>query len=320
MVEINMSQILILADSREYIRNNCFQSQLHESINSHKKNLKIDYFYLNPQKLRKYEMFKLKSKSYQFVLSTLRQRVLFDNISLIKKVVGDIPMKVYDQDPWNNYIDNSPTNGCYSLLQNNFQLLNLYVTSNYWANYIYKVDSIPSVFVKMGMLPRLCRIGASQVKRGKSVEFKGSLRPHREKAFKIMHKSGQVVIINSEILKYSNYLKYLQNLAIFVHDESAYWICNGKKVSMGTGLWVKDIEVASQGCFSIRNYNEESKTYSIENIPLIKFYNDPSEAKNIVDGIFSLSTKEFSEIQQSSVQYISANDNWSETVNKMINL
>lgn len=84
-------------------------------------------------------------------------------------------------------------------------------------------------------------------------------------------------------------------------------------------MWVKDIEVASQGCFSIRNYNEESKTYSIDNIPLIKFYNDPSEVKNIVDEIFSLSEKEFSKIQSSSVQYISANDNWAETTNKIFN-
>ena len=319
MAEINMSRVLILADSREYIRNNCFQLQLHESIDSLKKNFQIEYFYLNPQKLRRYEMFKLKSKPYKFVLSTLRQRVLFNNIALITKVVGDTPLKVYDQDPWQNYIDNSPTNGCYSLLQNNFKLSNIFVTSNYWANYISKTDSMPSIFVKMGMLPKLCRIGATQVKRGKSVEFKGSLHSHREQAFSIMRKNGQVVRVNSEILKYSKYLKYLQNLAIFVHDESGEWICRGEKISRGTGMWVKDIEVASQGCFSIRNHNEESKTYSIENIPLIKFYNNPKEVKNIVDEIFSLSEKQFNEIQTSSVQYITANDNWSETANKIFN-
>jgi hypothetical protein len=88
---------------------------------------------------------------------------------------------------------------------------------------------------------------------------------------------------------------------------------------MGTGMWVKDIEVASQGCFSIRNYSEESKSYSIENIPLVKFYNKPNEVKNIVDEIFSLSEKKFIEIQSSSVQFISQNDNWSETTNKIFN-
>jgi hypothetical protein len=236
---------------------------------------------------------------------------------LITKIVGDTPLKVYDQDPWQNYIDNSLTNGCYTLLQNNFQLSNIFVTSNYWANYISNEDKIPSIFVKMGMLPKLCKIGSTQVERGKSVEFKGSVHPHRQEAFNIMSKNGQIIKINSEILKYPRYLKYLQNLAIFVHDESGDWICRGKKIPRATGMWVKDIEVASQGCFSIRNYNEESKTYSIDNIPLIKFYNAPSEVKNIVDEIFSLSEKEFNKIQSSSVQYIASEDNWTTTVNQI---
>jgi hypothetical protein len=315
-----MDKVLILADSRKYIRSNCFQLQLHESIKMHKKDFQIEYYYLNPRELQNFEMFKHKSKSFRWALSTLRQRVLFNNISLITKIVGDTPLKVYDQDPWQNYIDNSLTNGCYTLLQNNFQLSNIFVTSNYWANYISNVDKIPSIFVKMGMLPKLCQIGSTQVERGKSVEFKGSVHPHRQEAFSIMSNHGQVIKINLEILKYPRYLKYLQNLAIFVHDESGDWICRGEKIPMGTGMWVKDIEVASQGCFSIRNYNEESKTYSINNIPLIRFYNNPSEVKNIVDEIFSLSEKEFSEIQSSSVHYISANDNWAETTNKIFNL
>ena len=72
--------------------------------------------------------------------------------------------------------------------------------------------------------------------------------------------------------------------------------------------------------FSIRNYSEESKTYSIEKIPLIKCYNHPSEVKNIVDEIFSLSEKEFSEIQSSSVQFISDHNYWNETSSQLLKL
>ena len=312
-----MDKVLILADSRKYIRSNCFQLQLHESIKRHKKDFQIEYFYLNPKELQFFDILKHRSKSFRFVLSTLRQRVLFNNISLITKIVGDTPLKVYDQDPWQNYIDNSTSNGCYNLLHKNFQLSNLFVTSNYWANYIHRVDKLPSIFVKMGMLPRLCHTGLTQAKRGKSVEFKGSLHPHRHEAFTVMSKYGQDIKINSEILKYPNYLEYLQNLAIFVHDESGNWICKGEKIPMGTGMWVKDIEVASQGCFSIRNFSEESKTYSIENIPLVKFYDNPSQVKKIVDEIFSLSEKEFNEIQSSSVRFISEYNNWDETTNRI---
>lgn len=315
-----MNRVLILADSRHYIRNNCFQSQLHESIRELKGSYQIEYFYISPKELQNFEMLKTRSKSFLFVLSTLRQRVLFNNISFISKLIRDTPLKVYDQDPWQNYIDNSTSNGCYNLLNDNFQLSNLFVTSNYWANYIRKVDKLPAAFVKMGMLPKLCHTGFPQSKRERLVEFKGTLHPHRHEAFTEMRKYGQEIKFNSEILKYPKYLRYLQKLAIFVHDESGYWICRGEKIPMGTGMWVKDIEVASQGCFSIRNFSEESKTYSIDNIPLVKFYNHPRQVQEIVDEIFSLSKEEINDIQSSSVQFISENDNWHETRNRIFNL
>jgi hypothetical protein len=262
----------------------------------------------------------MQSKSFVFVLSTIRQRVLFDNIRLLVKLIGDTPLKIYDQDPWENYIDSSPTNGCYSKLQNNFQLADLFVTSNYWANYIKKEDKIRATFVRMGILPNLCNLGVAQSKRGKRVEFKGSLHPHRQEAFKRMHENGQIVEINLDKLKYPKYLKYLQNLAIFVHDESGFWVCKGERISMGTGMWVKDLEVASQGCFSIRNYHEESKTYCVENIPLIKFYNDPGEVKSIIKQILSLSREQIDIIQSTSVEHIRDNNNWAETTNMMLKI
>jgi len=310
-----MEKVLVLADSKKYIKSNCFQKQLHESIKEHVRNFEIEYFYLEPKNLQSIKIFKNRSKSYSFVLSTLRQRVLFNNIYLIKKLVGETTLKVYDQDPWNNYIDNSATYDCYNLLNNNFKLLNLFVTSDYWANYISRNDKLPSTFVKMGMLPKFCNVGLTQHMRTKSVEFRGSLYPHRTEAFNIMRKNGQPIGINSRLLKYPDYLKYLRQLAIFVHDESGYWTCRGEKISMSTGMWVKDIEVASQGCFSLRNYHEDSLTYSIEKIPLIKFYNNPNEVKNIVEEIFSLSSEQSNNIQSTSVQYIMNNNNWKETTN-----
>jgi len=161
-----MNKVLILADSRKYIRDNCFQSQLHESIKNLKSIFQIEYFYLNPHELQSFEILKRRSKSFLFVLSTLRQRVLFNNISLISKLIGDTPLRIYDQDPWNCYIDDSPTKNCYTLFQNNFELSNLFVTSNYWANHINRKNQIQATFVKMGMLPRLCSIGSVWSRRG----------------------------------------------------------------------------------------------------------------------------------------------------------
>jgi hypothetical protein len=314
-----MEKVLVIADSRSYIQNNCFQKQLHESIKINIKNFKIEYFYLEPKTLQSLQILKNRSKTFSFVISTLRQRVLFNNIKLIRKIVGDIPLKVYDQDPWNNYIDNSKTYDCYNIINSNFNLLNLFVTSSYWANYISINDKLPSTFVKMGMLPRLCNSGLPLLRRSMSVEFRGSLYPHREEAFSAIRKSGQNIKINSELLKYPEYLQYLRKLSIFIHDESGYWKCKGEKIPMSTGMWVKDIEIASQGCFSLRNYHEDYETYSIENIPLIRFYKNPSEVKNIVEEIFSFSTEYARDIQSASVDFIINTNNWKDTANTIFN-
>jgi hypothetical protein len=315
-----MEKILILADSRDYIRNNCFQLQLHKSIKTYNTRFKIDYYFVSPKKIRNLETLKLKFNSYQFVVSTLRQRVLFNNIELIQKLVYDLPLRVYDQDPWENYIDSSLTNGCYSILRNQFNLTDIFVTSDFWKNYIEINDKITTTFVKMGMLPELCDLGIPQHKRLKTVEFKGSLRPHREKVFSIMRDGGQNVKISTDILSYSKYLEYLRNLAIFVHDESDYWICNEQKIPMSTAMWIKDVEIASQGCFSVRNYHVACNSYSIEKIPLIKFYKDPSEIKYITDEIFSLSVEELNHIQESSVDHIKRTNDWRMTAKMILGL
>lgn len=312
-----MEKVLVIADSRGYIKSNCFQRQLHESIKVNVRNIEVDYFYLEPRNLQTLSMMNKRKNAYSFVVSTLRQRVLFSNIQVINKLIGCTPLKIYDQDPWNNYIDNSNTYDCYNTLNSNFNLLKIYVTSQYWANYISKNDKLPSEFVKMGMLPRLCNLGLDQNAREKRVEFKGTLYPHRQRAFNEMIKNGLALKFDSRILKYSDYLKYLSKLAIFVHDESGYWRCRGENVPMSTGLWVKDLEIASQGCFSIRNFHSDYQTYSLGHIPLIKFYRDPSEVKSIVEEIFALMPKESRKIQIASHQYIARNDNWSNTVRKI---
>jgi hypothetical protein len=312
-----MEKVLVIADSKGYIKSNCFQKQLHESIKVNVRNIEVDYFYLEPRNLQAINMIIKRKKIYSFVVSTLRQRVLFNNIPLINKLIGCTPLKIYDQDPWNNYMDNSNTYDCYNTINSNFHLLKIYVTSQYWANYISKNDKLSSAFVKMGMLPELCNLGLDQSARKKRVEFKGTLYPHRQQAFNEMIKHGLALKFDSRILKYSDYLKYLSKLAIFVHDESGYWKCRGENVPMSTGLWVKDVEIASQGCFSIRNYHSDYQTYSLEHIPLIKFYRNPSEVKSIVEEIFALTHEESRKIQIESHQYIARNDNWKNAVGEI---
>lgn len=314
-----MSRVLILADSKSYIRSNCFQSQLHESIKRNKQEIEIDYFYIHSPGLRRLFLRRRKFRQYDFALSTLRQRTLFQNLDFVQRVLGDTPFRVYDQDPWENYIDYSLTKNCYSRLEKRFNLDRIFVTSSYWRDFIELNDGISSSFVKMGMLPEFCVQGIPQHERAKSVEFRGSLHDHRKEVFSLMKEAGQQILINTEILTYPNYLNYLRKLAIFVHDESGFWICNGEQIPRSTGMWVKDIEIASQGCFSIRNYHPEGESYSIGNVSLVKFYDKPSDIVRIVDELFSMSIEEKEAIQKSSVEFIKNSNNWSLTATLMLN-
>lgn len=294
--------------------------QLHKTIKTYSNDLRIDYFFISPKKLQNFRSFKVKPKAYDFVLSTVRQRILFNHIQFLRRLIGDLPLRIYDQDPWENYIDYSQSNGCYSIISSQFDLREIFVTSNFWKSYIEKNDQIRSTFVKMGMLPDLCNVGLAIRDRRLKVEFRGTLHPHREKFFRELQASGLEFKINTEIFSYAGYLRYLRSLGIFVHDESGFWVCQGKQIPMSTGMWIKDIEIASQGCFSVRNYYPECESYSVDNIPLIQFYREPAEAKELITRITQLPTHELSEIQRKSVDFIKGTNSWASTVRVMLDL
>ena len=309
-----MEKILALADSRRYIKSDCFQSQLHQAISEHGNRFKIDYFYLEPKILSNYKFSKFSSKSYKFVLSTIRQRVLNKNLEHIHNLIPNVPLRIYDQDPWENYIDDSNSKGSYTLLSNTFNLSGIYVPSNFWANYITNTENVPGYFVYMGMLPSLCNAGNVKSMRSLAPEFKGSLKLHRKEIFTLMRNYGVDVNINSQKLSYPKYLGYLKKLGIFVHDESGSWVCDGQLVDRSTGMWHKDLEIASQGCFSVRNYHDEHRTYDIDKLPLVKLYNSLKEVKNKIHDILDISDNDFLKMQYESVEYIKNQNYWEKTV------
>ena len=309
-----MEKILILADSRRYIKSDCFQSQLHQAISEHGRNFKIEYFYLEPKILNNYRFSKFNSKSYKFILSTIRQRVFNKNLEYIHNLLPNVPLRVYDQDPWENYIDNSNSKGSYTSLSNTFNLSGIYVPSNFWANYIADKENVPGYFVYMGMLPSLCNVGNIKSMRSLTPEFKGSLKVHRKEIFAKIKSYGVDVHINSQKLSYPKYLNFLKKLGIFVHDESGSWICDGQLVDRSTGMWHKDLEIASQGCFSVRNYHDEHRTYDIDKLPLVKLYSSLKEVKNKIHEILDISDNDFLEMQYESVQYIKNQNYWEKTV------
>lgn len=301
----------IVVDSLDYAKKNCFVSQLIDAlILESKDKLQI----INLEGLRYLARDKNKI-SDQNLLFLVRQRIFYKHLDEISLLVGNATVDIYDQDPWNSYMIDSPSFGFYEKMKKQIQLGTLFLTSKWWSDYVLEREKINTLFVKMWMAPKLCMDSG---KRRTPLGFRGTLRGHRKNFFLDLQKMGIKVQIDRPGLKYRKYLKYLSSLQIFVHDESDYFVCDFGKVPMSYAMWVKDIEIAARGTFVIRNENQESTTYDVDRIPLIKTYKTISEIPEILASINRLSEVESQIVRKTSVNYIIEKNYWKTTAQELL--
>jgi len=112
---------------------------------------------------------------------------------------------------------------------------------------------------------------------------------------------------------------YLSSVKMYVFDETTEWkVDNGKSVTPGLGYWVKSIETAGRGVFSIRNYNEEFTSYDIGTIPLVKLYKSVDEIPGIVDEINKMDSNVRQKMIDETVAEIRRRDHWLETAKTLV--
>ena len=278
---------LYLVDSVDYVESNCFQRQL---LGGFRYRCDIDIFSIHREALLPFRARRLDLQKYDVIVSVLRQRTLNRLLPQIQKIVGSLPIAVYDQDPWESYIDTAPTKGFYRRLHDTLNAT-AFVTSSWWTDYL-RADGIRAHFVRMGMEPRWCDAGPIFTDRPIEVGFKGAVHPHRRIVFDELGKNGIQVTIDARRLEYPEYMNYLHNVRVFTHDESAPWICNGEEISRSTGMLVKDVEIAARGTFVLRNWHDEAITYGLNQSPTILFYKHPDEAPDRLDELRKLSPEE----------------------------
>jgi hypothetical protein len=247
----------------------------------------------------------------------MRQRVLLEKLPQIGRLVGDCEVVLYEQDPWQAFIKGSATKGFFKSLEDHLNMKKIVVTSDFWRSELSKVLATKIEFGRMGIERNLTPPNPKHTfLRSSGVEFKGTLKGHRAAAFTRMSQSGLQVRVSPSDLSYKHYLAFLGNLQIFIHDESGNYDCQDSEVSRqvprGAGLWAKELECASQGAFVIRNSHEDSRSYGLESIPLVKFYDEPENAVHVVEEIMSLSTEEIRSIQVQSVDEIRRRDDWNQ--------
>jgi hypothetical protein len=123
--------------------------------------------------------------------------------------------------------------------------------------------------------------------------------------------------VRSSSLPYADYLRELSDIKVFLHSEDSKFSVENVSTNMNVGLWVKDIEAAARGCFSIRNRAEGWETYT-ENISTIWFYDKPSEVLDIIEHIRKIDPVERQHLINHSVEYIRAANKWQETAKLLV--
>lgn len=306
---------LYLVDKLSYITENCFQSQLYSAI---RYGYDVTAFEIFPTQFFYIRSSQINFDRYDRIISVLRLRTLHQHWPRLKEWLRGRPITIYDQDPWESYIDDAPTKGIYKILNENLNIESVFVTAPWWAQRLSQ-DGLPAQFIRMGMAPAMCDAGPNFEDRPIFVGFRGAMHEHRKIVFNQLKASGVKVEIGRERLAYPQYLKYLQQLKFFAHDESALpWVCDGVSIPRSTGMWIKSVETASRGTFCLRDYHQEGEAYNLSQLPLIQCYTDPEQANEIIKKIEALPPKKKQDLQHQTVDSIRRQYDWLESAHALI--
>lgn len=299
--------LLMLVDDRCYIRANCYQRQLAETLEQ-----QYDVSMIGLKEI-KYLPWRKPSK-YDRVLSVLRQRTLADNLTNIQQYLEATSLFIYDQDPWQAYMDDSPWKGCYPRIMSALNVRGLLLTTQWWTDFVSK-QGIPARFVRMGMLPRYCDAGPSWEQRQYPLGFQGTIHSHRKVFFDQLAEMG----LHVDVLKsvpYEGYLENLHKMQIYIHTEDAPWQVDGKIIPRNA-LWIKDTEVAARGTFAIRDHEDESACYDIKELPTIYTYKNVSDIPSIIQEIRGMDPVKRNKCMRDAAQRMKERDDWMTVVRAM---
>jgi len=304
-----MKNIVQLVDTIDYVRSNCFQHQLEIALDQKCNLIQVEL---------KDILYAPSSPADGFI-SCLKQRTLMRNSEAVGKWLKGASLVVYDQDPWQSFMDDSPFKGAYHHIMQHVNVKSFALTTQWWVDYLASVG-MPSTFVKMGVLSRYCVQRPEYLERKNTVGFVGSVHPRRKMLLDAIESSGiKTSVLASNSLAYPEFLEKLSELRIFVHNEDMLIYVDGKELNFNTGMWVKDVEAASQGCFSIRSKAQGSETY-LEGLNSVILYDNIEQVPDIIREIESMNATKRQSIIDHAVAQITEEDAWSGTARKLIEL
>lgn len=298
-----MTKTVYVIDSKQYIESNCFQHQLFESVLLVAQEASID--------LEVLDLAQALNKNYNNVnvVSVLKQRTIDKHCIALSKAFKDSSFIVYDQDPWQAYMDDSPYKGSYDRIASSLRDCTFAITSPYWVDLVNSRGH-KATFTKMSVLPRYCGTNKTFLSRNISVGFVGTMHPRRQQMVKDLQNIGVTVKSNNvSNLSYNNFLQSLEDIQIFIHNEEMPIYIDGVINNFKHGMWVKDIEAAAKGCYSIRCSGLGSSEY-FDNVETVKLYDSLEEVPDIINHILKLNSEARQQQIQRSIEHIKQENAW----------
>jgi hypothetical protein len=304
--------LLWIVDDYRYARLHCYQPQLGETLRKH--------FRVRCVSLGELATFGTMLtgpvRNYHHILCSVRIRVLKDKAGQLAPHLSGKRIWIYDEDPWEAFMDGSVLRGAYETIRQDFarqdvDLCGFLVQSAWWTEFI-RARGLPARNFQIGLLPRLCTMGRAWDERKTICGFQGSPKAHRMGFFAELGKQG-IHVTQLPFVGYHRYLDQLQNIQIFIHPEITPFMVDGKPVVRNV-MWGRDIEVAAQGAFVLRNEEPEGLVYGIDHIPTIRTFRTVGDVLSLVDEITKMDPVERDKCRQQAVDYIKERDYWRSVV------
>jgi len=303
-----MKKVLQIVDSSEYIKTNCFQHQLYATLRRMSDVTQVSYKQLCNINLDEFEV----------IVSCLKQRTIYSNIAELASILKSRKIVIYDQDPWEAFRVDSPYKGAYKTIDSSLNVSFFAVTTKHWHEIITN-HGMNSKFVRMWILPEYV-ISDSEIEfsmRKIKLGFVGQVHEYRKQLFDFLESKQYSVTIENGF-SYDGYLKKLRQIACNIHRESYTIKLDNYETNLENGLWIKDIEAISQGCYSIRNIGYDYDSYMLDKMQTFKTYKMYEEIPQILSEIYELHNDDVSHSIKMSLNLIRQSDMWSETVKTLI--
>ncbi len=291
-------RLIQFVDTKSYVQSNCWQHQLLACLRSQCD----DHHIIEAADLTHDNFVMPRADVY---LSTLKLRTLGRLRSSLRDRLDDRRLYVYDQDPWENFIDQGSCHGTYEWLHENMNV-SFMLTSRWWTDYVAS-QGFRTTFTRMWLDTTLCDHGINWKSRPVTVGFMGTLHSYRKRSIDELKKLG----IEIKVFPSKGYLDYLQTISqmqFFFHEEAlTSWTIKGVPVNQNA-LWAKEIEIAARGCFPLRKYEPESEAYYTSQIPGIMMFQSLDDVPWMIN--LALNDPASDQRSRQSVDFIKSQRGW----------